>query len=169
MQNDAIMSASVVENIAFGKAIDLDRIKEAASLACASEFIEKLEQGYDSLISSRGTNLSGGQKQRILLARALYAEPEIFILDDSSSALDYKTDASVRKNISNVFPDAVTFQISSRVTSLMNCDLILVIDEGKVVGLGTHQELLKTCEVYQNIYSLQVDETSLNGGVNHEL
>lgn len=169
LQNDAIMSDTVIENIAFGKEIDLERIKKAAQLACASEFIEKLSEGYQSMISSRGTNLSGGQKQRILLARALYANPEIFILDDSSSALDYKTDAMVRKNISNVFPDAVTFLISSRVTSLMNCDLILVIDEGMVVGLGTHHELLANCDVYQNIYSLQVDKTSRKGGVDNEL
>lgn len=169
LQNDAIMSDTVIENIAFGKEIDLERIKKAAQLACASEFIEKLSEGYQSMISSRGTNLSGGQKQRILLARALYANPEIFILDDSSSALDYKTDAMVRKNISNVFPDAVTFLISSRVTSLMNCDLILVIDEGIVVGLGTHHELLANCDVYQNIYSLQVDKTSRKGGVDNEL
>lgn len=168
LQNDAIMSDTVIENIAFGKEIDLERIKKAAQLACASEFIEKLSEGYQSMISSRGTNLSGGQKQRILLARALYADPEIFILDDSSSALDYKTDAMVRKNISNVFPDAVTFLISSRVTSLMNCDLILVIDEGMVVGLGTHHELLANCDVYQNIYSLQVDKTSRKGGVDNE-
>ena len=164
LQNDAIMSDTVIENIAFGKEIDLERIKKAAELACASEFIEKMNEGYNSLLSSRGTNLSGGQKQRILLARALYANPEILILDDSSSALDYKTDAVIRKNISNVFPDAVTFLISSRVTSLMNCDLILVIDEGKVVGLGKHQDLLLNCEVYHNIYSLQVDETSDKGG-----
>ena len=169
LQNDAIMSDTVIENIAFGKEIDLERIKKAAQLACASEFIEKLSEGYQSMISSRGTNLSGGQKQRILLARALYADPEIFILDDSSSALDYKTDAMVRKNISNVFPDAVTFLISSRVTSLMNCNLILVIDEGMVVGLGTHHELLASCDVYQNIYSLQVDKTSRKGGVDNEL
>ena len=120
------MSCSVIENIAFGKEIDINRIKECAKLACANEFIEKLSDGYETIISSRGTNLSGGQKQRILLARALYANPEIFILDDSSSALDYKTDAIVRKNIQNVFPNAVTFLISSRVTSLINCDLILV-------------------------------------------
>ena len=169
LQNDAIMSCSVIENIAFGKEIDINRIKECAKLACANEFIEKLSDGYETIISSRGTNLSGGQKQRILLARALYANPEIFILDDSSSALDYKTDAIVRKNIQNVFPNAVTFLISSRVTSLINCDLILVIDEGMVVGLGTHQELLNNCTVYYNIYNLQVDNTSHKGGVDNEL
>lgn len=165
LQNDAIMSDTVIENIAFGKEIDLEKIKECARLACADEFIEKLNGGYSSVISSRGTNLSGGQKQRILIARALYANPDIFILDDSSSALDYKTDAMVRKNINNVFPNAVTFLISSRVTSLMNCDQILVIDEGMVVGLGTHQDLIHNCDVYRNIYNLQVDETSHKGGV----
>lgn len=160
LQNDTIMSDTVIENIAFGKEVDLERIKECATLACASEFIEKMPQGYQSMLSSRGTNLSGGQKQRILLSRALYAKPDIFILDDSSSALDYKTDATIRKNIASVFPNSVTFLVSSRVTSLMNCDWILVIDEGKVVGFGKHQELLDNCEVYHNIYSLQVDETS---------
>lgn len=166
LQNDAIMSDTVIENIAFGKEVDLERIKECATLACASEFIEKMPQGYQSMLSSRGTNLSGGQKQRILLSRALYAKPDIFILDDSSSALDYKTDATIRKNIASVFPNSVTFLVSSRVTSLMNCDWILVIDEGKVVGFGKHQELLDNCEVYHNIYSLQVDETSNKGGEN---
>lgn len=164
LQNDAIMSDTVIENIAFGKEVDLERIKECATLACASEFIEKMPQGYQSMLSSRGTNLSGGQKQRILLSRALYAKPDIFILDDASSALDYKTDATIRKNIASVFPNSVTFLVSSRVTSLMNCDWILVIDEGKVVGFGKHQELLDNCEVYHNIYSLQVDETSNKGG-----
>lgn len=166
LQNDAIMSDTVIENIAFGKEVDLERIKECATLACASEFIEKMPQGYQSMLSSRGTNLSGGQKQRILLSRALYAKPDIFILDDASSALDYKTDATIRKNIASVFPNSVTFLVSSRVTSLMNCDWILVIDEGKVVGFGKHQELLDNCEVYHNIYSLQVDETSNKGGEN---
>ena len=166
LQNDAIMSDTVIENIAFGKEVDLERIKECATLACASEFIEKIPQGYQSMLSSRGTNLSGGQKQRILLSRALYAKPDIFILDDSSSALDYKTDATIRKNIASVFPNSVTFLVSSRVTSLMSCDWILVIDEGKVVGFGKHQELLDNCEVYHNIYSLQVDETSNKGGEN---
>ena len=166
LQNDAIMSDTVIGNIAFGKEVDLERIKECATLACASEFIEKMPQGYQSMLSSRGTNLSGGQKQRILLSRALYAKPDIFILDDSSSALDYKTDATIRKNIASVFPNSVTFLVSSRVTSLMNCDWILVIDEGKVVGFGKHQELLDNCEVYHNIYSLQVDETSNKGGEN---
>ncbi len=164
LQNDTIMSDTVIENIAFGKEVDLERIKECATLACASEFIEKMPQGYQSMLSSRGTNLSGGQKQRILLSRALYAKPDIFILDDASSALDYKTDATIRKNIASVFPNSVTFLVSSRVTSLMNCDWILVIDEGKVVGFGKHQELLDNCEVYHNIYSLQVDETSNKGG-----
>lgn len=154
LQNDAIMSDTVIENIAFGKEVDLERIKKCATLACASEFIEKMPQGYQSMLSSRGTNLSGGQKQRILLSRALYAKPDIFILDDASSALDYKTDATIRKNIASVFPNSVTFLVSSRVTSLMNCDWILVIDEGKVVGFGKHQELLDNCEVYHNIYSL---------------
>ena len=166
LQNDTIMSDTVIENIAFGKEVDLERIKECATLACASEFIEKMPQGYQSMLSSRGTNLSGGQKQRILLSRALYAKPDIFILDDSSSALDYKTDATIRKNIASVFPNSVTFLVSSRVTSLMNCDWILVIDEGKVVGFGKHQELLDNCEVYHNIYSLQVDEASNKGGEN---
>lgn len=166
LQNDTIMSDTVIENIAFGKEVDLERIKECATLACASEFIEKMPQGYQSMLSSRGTNLSGGQKQRILLSRALYAKPDIFILDDSSSALDYKTDATIRKNIASVFPNSVTFLVSSRVTSLMNCDWILVIDEGKVVGFGKHQELLDNCEVYHNIYSLQVDEASNKGGDN---
>ena len=168
LQNDAIMSDTIIQNICFGKEVDLERVKKCASLACASDFIEKMSDKYESMLSSRGTNLSGGQKQRILLARALYANPDIFILDDSSSALDYKTDSLIRKNIQNVFPEAVTFLISSRVTSLMNCDQILVIDEGMVVGLGTHKELLQNCSIYQSIYSLQVDKTNKSGGDNYE-
>ena len=168
LQNDAIMSDTIIQNICFGKDVDLERVKKCAQLACASDFIEKMSDKYESMLSLRGTNLSGGQKQRILLARALYANPDIFILDDSSSALDYKTDSIIRKNIQNVFPEAVTFLISSRVTSLMNCDQILVIDDGMVVGLGTHKELLQSCNIYQSIYSLQVDKTNKSGGDNDE-
>ena len=160
LQNDAIMSDTVIENIAFGKEIDLERIKKAAQLACASEFIEKLSEGYQSMISSRGTNLSGGQKQRILLARALYADPEIFILDDSSSALDYKTDSLLRKQIKENY-NCTTIIIAQRISSIKHCDYILVLDEGKEVGYGNHDHLMQTSTIYNEIYQSQ-----MGGGIN---
>ena len=156
MQNDFIYNGSIAENIDFGRDIPMDRIKRAAELAQASEFIEKLSEGYDHELTSKGTNVSGGQKQRILISRALAGNPDILILDDASSALDYKTDSALRRSIRENFSDTTSIVIAQRVSSVMNCDLILVLDEGRVIGKGTHSELVRSCDVYREISESQI-------------
>ena len=156
MQNDFIYSGSIAENIDFGRDIPLDKIKRAAEFAQASEFIDKLSDGYDHQLTSKGTNVSGGQKQRILISRALAGDPNILILDDSSSALDYKTDSALRRSIRENFANTTSIVVAQRVSSVMNCDLILVLDEGKVIGKGTHSELIESCEVYREISESQI-------------
>ena len=156
MQNDFIFVGSVRENIAFGRELDDAAIRRAASLAQASEFIEAYEDGYDHPLQSKGTNVSGGQKQRLLIARALAGSPEILVLDDSSSALDYKTDARLRRGIRENLGDVTTVVVAQRVSSVMNSDLILVLDEGEIIGLGRHDELLESCSVYREISESQI-------------
>ncbi len=156
MQNDFIYNGSIGDNIDFGRNIPLDEIKMAAEYAQASEFIDKLADGYDHELTSKGTNVSGGQKQRILISRALAGKPDILILDDASSALDYKTDSALRKSIRENFADTTTVVIAQRVSSVMNCDLILVLDEGRVIGKGSHSELLSACDVYREISESQI-------------
>ena len=156
MQNDFIFVGSVRENIAFGRELDDEAIRRAASLAQASEFIEAYEDGYDHPLQSKGTNVSGGQKQRLLIARALAGSPEILVLDDSSSALDYKTDARLRRGIRENLGGVTTVVVAQRVSSVMNSDLILVLDEGEIIGLGRHEELLASCSVYREISESQI-------------
>jgi len=115
-----------------------------------------MKNGFDADVSIKGANLSGGQKQRILIARALANHPKILILDDSSSALDYKTDATLRKDIKKNFVDTTTIIVAQRVSSVMNSDIIIVVDEGKMVGKGTHEALLLTCQEYREISDLQL-------------
>lgn len=156
MQNDFIFADTIRENIRFGRDLGDDAIRRAAELAQASEFIDAYEDGYDHLLQSKGSNVSGGQKQRLLIARALAGDPRILLLDDSSSALDYRTDAALRKSIRENMKDVTTVVIAQRVSSVMNADHILVLDEGKVIGSGKHEELLVTCEVYREISSSQI-------------
>lgn len=135
-----------------------DEIVTALKTAQAWEFVSRTPDGLDTLISQGGKNLSGGQKQRIAIARALVGKPDIVILDDSTSALDYKTDLAFRKALSNDLPDTTIVMISQRTTSLKDADKIIVMDEGKAVGIGKHDELINTCEVYSDIYRLQMDQ-----------
>ena len=123
----------------------------------AAEYVDGLDDGLDHEAAIKGANLSGGQKQRLLVARALAADPEILILDDSSSALDYRTDASMRKAINAHHQDSTTIMIAQRVSSIMNMTKILVMDNGRVIGYGTHQELLETCPDYRSIYEIQME------------
>lgn len=160
-QNDALFSYSVKENIAFGRQLNFDNIVEAAEFAQAHDFINELTDQYDEHVLRAGANFSGGQKQRMLIARALAEHPEIIILDDASSALDYKTDALLRQAIKESFHSTL-IMITQRVSSIMHADQILMLDHGKVVGLGTHQELAKTCLPYQELMALQL------GGDLHE-
>ena len=134
------------------------RMWEALEIAQAKEFMEKKEGGLDFEIEQGGRNLSGGQRQRMTIARAVVRKPEILILDDSASALDFATDAALRKAIKNASEDMTVFIVSQRAASIMYADKILVLDDGKIVGQGTHEELLASCEVYQEIYYSQMEK-----------
>ncbi len=155
-QNDMIFAESLYENISFGRDLSRDEVKRAAIRACAEEFIQEKEDTYDFEAAIKGANLSGGQKQRILIARALANQPSILILDDSSSALDYKTDAKLREYISNDFPNTTVITIAQRVSSVMHMDRVLVLEDGEEIGYGTHEELLDTCSIYREIYESQM-------------
>lgn len=157
-QNDFISADTIWENIRFGREIEDDDIMDAASYAKAINFIQDKPDGFRTVLAIKGANLSGGQKQRVLIARALAGNPEILILDDSSSALDYKTDAALRKELRNNFSDTCTIMIAQRVSSIMYADHIMVLDEGKIVGYGTHEELKESCSIYREISQSQMGE-----------
>ena len=156
MQNDFIFAGSVRENIDFGRELTDEQIMAAARIAQAAEFIEGFDDGLDHHLNSKGTNLSGGQRQRLLISRAIAGSPEILVLDDSSSALDYKTDAALRRAIREELGEVTTVVVAQRVSSIMHCDLILVLDEGRIIGRGTHGELMESCEVYREISDSQI-------------
>lgn len=157
-QNDVIFADTLLENISFGRDISMEGIRRAAEDARAKEFIEGYEDRYEHKAVIHGANLSGGQRQRTLIARALAAKPEILILDDASSALDYKTDAALRKAIYMHHKDATTIIVAQRISSIMSLDHIMVLDEGRIIGYGTHEELMKTCQMYQDIYMTQMGD-----------
>ena len=157
-QNDMIFRDSLRENIAFGRELSDEAVRAAVEDAMAAEFVDALDEGLDYRAAIKGANLSGGQKQRLLVARALAADPEILVLDDSSSALDYKTDALMRRAILARHPDATLIMIAQRVSSVMGMDQILVMDNGRCIGLGSHEELLKSCEAYREIYKIQMGD-----------
>lgn len=157
-QNDVIFADSLKENISFGRDLNMKEIRSASADAMAREFIERYEDAYEHPAASHGANLSGGQRQRVLIARALAAAPEILILDDSSSALDYRTDALLRKAIREHHGEATTIVIAQRVSSIMGLDDIIMLDEGKIVGHGTHEKMLESCEMYREIYKTQMGE-----------
>ena len=155
MQNDFISADTVEENIRFGRKISDEAVRRAAELAQASEFIEAFEDGYSHGLTAKGTNVSGGQKQRILVARALAGNPDILVLDDASSALDYKTDAALRRAIRE-HTHATTVVVAQRVSSVRSADLILVLEHGRIIGSGTHDELMEHCPVYREISESQM-------------
>ncbi len=157
-QNDALFADTILENIDFGRGLSREEIEKAARCAQAMEFISHLPDGFSHMLTSRGTNLSGGQKQRLLVSRALAGSPEILILDDSSSALDYQTDAKLRKALREEYGGLTTIIIAQRVSSILHADHILVLEEGASIGYGTHQELLKTCPIYREIATSQMGE-----------
>ena len=157
-QNDAIFVDSVQGNIDFGRGLTEADIRLAAQDAMAAEFIEAYDDGYAHEAVINGANFSGGQRQRLLIARALAANPEILILDDASSALDYRTDAALRKAIRTRHAGATTVVIAQRVSSVMNLDEIIVLDEGKMIGRGTHAQLLENCATYRDIFDTQMGE-----------
>lgn len=165
-QKAVIFSGTIKSNINFGettgKKLNLDDIKEAATIAHASEFIEKMENNYDAAVAQSGTNLSGGQKQRLAIARAISREPEILIFDDSFSALDYKTDRKLREDLDQQKIGATTFIVAQRIGTIRNANKIVVLDKGQIVGIGTHDELIKDCHVYQEIAYSQLSKEEIN-------
>lgn len=156
MQNDFLYADTILENIKFGREIQDEQVRKATQIAQADSFIDAFEDRYEHMLSSRGTNISGGQKQRLLISRALAAEPEILILDDSSSALDYKTDAALRKALAENLVNTTVITVAQRVSTVKNCDLILVLDEGKILNMGTHEQLLACCNAYKEISDSQM-------------
>lgn len=155
-QNDFLYADSIEENIKFGREISTENIIEAAKIAQAHDFITSFTDGYNHKVSTGGTNLSGGQRQRILISRALAAHPEILVLDDSSSALDYKTDAALRLALASALPDTTVITVAQRVSSVKGCDLILVIEDGEIIGCGKHEELMESCSEYKEISDSQM-------------
>ena len=164
-QKAVIFDGTISTNINFGKSkkrITKKDIEEAVKLSESEEFVSKMDDKYDEHIASSGSNISGGQKQRLSIARALAKKAEIYIFDDSFSALDYKTDSKLRKNLKKNMSDSTILIVAQRIGTIMNADKIIVLDEGKMVGMGTHKELLKTCEVYKQIATSQLSEEELN-------
>ena len=164
-QKAVMFNGTVNYNIAYGDngkgEISEKKIKEAAKVAQASEFVEKMDDKYETHIAQGGTNVSGGQKQRLAIARAIARNPEIYIFDDSFSALDYKTDSVLRRELKNYTKDATSLIVAQRIGTIMNADKIIVLDSGKCVGMGTHKELLKKCEVYKRIALSQLSKEEL--------
>lgn len=156
MQNDFLYAETIAENIAFGREISPEAMERAIQTAQAADFIDKLEDKTLHQLTTAGTNISGGQKQRTLISRALAGNPEILILDDSTSALDYKTDAALRSALRKDFDETTTVVVAQRVSSIQYADLILVLDDGEIIGSGTHQQLMETCKVYREISNSQM-------------
>jgi ATP-binding cassette subfamily B protein len=154
-QNDTIFADTLSENIKFGRPVSGEDMEQAAADANIASMIEALPERYNYAATKAGANLSGGEKQRVLIARALAGHPDLLILDDASSALDYKTDAALRRAIREHYPDTTTITIAQRISSVMSMDRILVMENGQTLGYGTHEELLATCEVYRDIYISQ--------------
>lgn len=156
-QKAVLFSGSIIDNIRYGKEDSSeDEIWHAAEIAQATEFISEMKEGLDSVIAQGGTNVSGGQKQRLSIARALVRRPEIYVFDDSFSALDFKTDARLRMALRRETTEATVFIVAQRVATVMDADRIVVLDEGHIAGIGTHRELMATCEVYREIVSSQL-------------
>ena len=156
MQNDFVYADTVRENICFGREVSDEALSLALQVAQAQEFVSAFPEGVEHELTSKGTNVSGGQRQRLLIARALAGNPEILILDDASSALDYKTDAALRRDLRLHFANTTTVVVAQRVSSVMHADLILVLDEGRIIGKGNHEQLLENCPVYREIRDSQM-------------
>ncbi|MPM26142.1 putative ABC transporter ATP-binding protein [bioreactor metagenome] len=157
-----LFSGTIAENIKFGSDhATEEEIKHAAEVAQAADFIATMDGGYNHEIAQGGTNVSGGQKQRLSIARALVRKPEIYIFDDSFSALDFKTDAKLRAALKKETLESTVLIVAQRVGTVMDADRIIVLDEGRIAGMGTHKELLNNCDVYREIVSSQLSEEEM--------
>ncbi|MBR3209296.1 MAG: ABC transporter ATP-binding protein [Bacilli bacterium] len=166
-QKAVLFNGSVKYNVSYGKSlkkISLNKVKEAIKVAQADDFVSKMKNMFEGNIAQSGSNISGGQKQRLAIARAIARDPEIYIFDDSFSALDYKTDKALRKALKNYTKDATSLIVAQRIGTIMNADKIIVLDNGICVGVGTHQELLKSCDVYKQIALSQLSKEELQNG-----
>ena len=164
LQKNTLFSGTIRENLRWGRADATDaEIEEACRMACADEFIQRMPDGYDTYIEQGGTNVSGGQKQRLCIARAILRRPKVLILDDSTSAVDTATDAKIRSALKTALPGATKLIIAQRITSVMDADMILVLDDGCVVGQGTHAQLMESCEIYREVYESQQEGVSIDG------
>ena len=164
LQKNTLFSGTIRENLRWGRADATDaEIEEACRMACADEFIQRMPDGYDTYIEQGGANVSGGQKQRLCIARAILRRPRILILDDSTSAVDTATDARIRNALKTALPGATKLIIAQRITSVMDADLILVLDVGRVVGKGTHAQLMDSCAIYREVYESQQEGVSIDG------
>ena len=164
LQKNTLFSGTIAENLRWGNenATD-DELRTACHLACADEFIDKMPDGYDTHIEQGGTNVSGGQKQRLCIARAILRKPKVLILDDSTSAVDTATDAKIREGFRSMLPDTTKLIIAQRVNSVMDADIIVVMDDGAIVGLGSHSELMESCPIYKEVYQSQQEGVSIDG------
>lgn len=164
-QKGVLFSGTIASNLRFGdENASGEQLREAAAIAQSTDFIEAKPEQYESPISQGGTNVSGGQKQRLSIARAVVKKPKIYIFDDSFSALDYKTDAALRKALAEQVADSTVIIVAQRISTILHADKIIVLDEGRIAGMGTHEELLESCEIYEQIASSQLSENELKRG-----
>ena len=159
LQNGTLFSGTIAENLRWGnKDATLEQMKEACAIACADEFIDRFPDGYETVLEQDAANLSGGQKQRLRIARAIIKQPKILILDDSTSAVDMTTDEHIRKALKRTLPDTTKIIIAQRIASIMSCDRVAVLDEGKLSDVGTHEELMARSAIYRDVYESQMRE-----------
>ena len=164
LQKNTLFSGTIRENLLWGDPnATEDQLWAACRAACADEFLERMPDGLDTDLGQGGVNVSGGQKQRLCIARAILKKPKVLILDDSTSAVDTATDAKIRQAFRQDLPGTTKLIVAQRVTSVMDADLILVMDDGAVAAQGTHEELMKTCEIYREVYESQQEGVSIGG------
>jgi len=164
LQKNTLFSGTIRDNLRWGDENATDQEMEAACrMACADEFISRMPDGYDTRIEQGGTNVSGGQKQRLCIARAILRKPKVLILDDSTSAVDTATDAKIRAALKEALPGSTKLIIAQRISSVMDADMILVLDDGKISGIGTHDQLMASNQIYREVYQSQQEGVSIDG------
>ena len=164
LQKNTLFSGTIRDNLRWGDENATDQEMEAACrMACADEFISRMPDGSDTRIEQGGTNVSGGQKQRLCIARAILRKPKVLILDDSTSAVDTATDAKIRAALKEALPGSTKLIIAQRISSVMDADVILVLDDGKISGMGTHEQLMASNQIYREVYQSQQEGVSIDG------